>query len=233
MATTRSENGVNLENWILNVGDGNFNYDDEAPVGMEDLETVHEIDHSQLKANIQNRNVMAHNITFRRITDPAAMVDIHIARYQFRLPYYITQGSTQHNGQTVEGGLFIWDGPDTRLDYGLAFQWITNPWDPNYKTIQIWDGNGWLNLNYQLEPDTVYHICEFYLDIQKKEAYFTLDGHEFKDNIYSETPKVGWGNTVDARFQAECISIFPSETGYVPSQQVEFRDWSWIWSNNA
>jgi hypothetical protein len=34
-------------------------------------------------------------------------------------------------GQTVEGGLFVWDVLQTKLDYGAAFHWIVNPRSPD------------------------------------------------------------------------------------------------------
>lgn len=232
MPVTRSESGINLDNWIVNVGDGNYVAPGEAPITLADITTVNKTNKSVLEANIQNRRIMTHNITFHRIIDPTGLTDVHTATYKFKVPYVISTSNTDFNGQTVEGGLFVWDGANTQLDYGLAFQWVTNPWDPNYKALLYWDGEGWQSLGANLEPDTSYHTIDFFLDIPNAEAYITLDGILFTTNVYSETTKTGWGNTVDARFQAETISIFPPETGSIPKQKVNFKDWTWEWSND-
>ena len=232
MPVTRSESGANLTNWIVNVGDGNYNAPGEAAVNSADISTVNQTTESVVKANILNRRIMAHNITFHRITDPDALIDTHVASYEFKVPYTIATSNTDFNGQTVEGGLFVWDGPTTELDYGLAFQWIINPFDPDYKALRYWDGSGWQSLGQDLEPDSNYHTAEFELDIPNEEAYFKLDGTSFAQNIFSETTKTGFGTTVDARFQAETISIYPPATGTIPSQKVNFKDWSWEWSND-
>lgn len=233
MSITRSESGVNFNNWIVNVGDGNYAAPGEAPVNAADINTVNQAAESVLEANILNRRIMVHNITFHRITDPDALVDTHVAVYKFKVPYVIATSNTDFNGQTVEGGLFVWDGPTTKLDYGLAFQWIVNPFDPQYKALRYWDGSGWQSLGANLEPDTQYHTAEFELDIPNSEAYFKLDGVAYSQNLFSQTTKTGFGTTVDARFQAETISIYPPQTGTIPSQKVNFKDWSWEWSNNT
>ncbi|MEM6829009.1 MAG: hypothetical protein AAF551_00745 [Bacteroidota bacterium] len=234
MPVTRSESGVNLSTWEVVVGDGLYHASGEAPVNDGDIKTVHRTRKSVLKANILNRRIMAHNITFRRIFDAVAMTDRHVAKYRFKIPYIISTANIDRNGQTVEGGLFVWDGPATRLDYGLAFQWVTNPWDPAYKQLSYWDGNGWSDLGVSLEPDTRYHDVTYELDIPNAEAFLTIDGIRFNQNIFSQTPKApDWGTDVEARFQAETISLFPAETGPVPLQRINFKNWSWEWSNDT
>jgi len=230
MPITRSENGTNLSAWTVVLGDGNYNDPSEPPVSASDISTVNRTNHSILKANIHNRRIMAHNITYHKIVDPDAMTDTHLAEYKFKLPYTISTSNTDFNGQTVEGGLFVWDGANTELDYGLAFQWVINPWDPNYKDIRYWDGNTWQPLG-SLVPDNNYHTIGFSLDIPSEEAYLTIDGVGFAINVFSETTKTGWSNIVEARFQAETISIFPPETGSIPKQKVNFKNWSWEWSS--
>jgi len=233
MSIIRNESGVNLSNWTTVLGDGNYHSPSEPPVTIADIKKVDKPKSSKLEANINHRRIMAHNLTFHRIIDPQAMTCIHKANYKFKLPYLPSTGQTNFNGQTVEGGLFVWDGPNTRLDYGLAFQWVINPWDPEYKSLFYWNGNGWTSLNSHLEPDTVYHEIEFMLDITNSNAKLTLDGIEFPENIFSLTTKTGFGNTVDARFQAETISLFPPETGAVPMQKVRFKNWDWQWTTQA
>lgn len=223
-----SESGSNLNNWLTIVGDGNYNAPGEAPVSLSDMSRVDKTNRSILKANTHNRRIMAHNLTYHKIVDSSAMTSVHEAEYKFKLPYVISTANTDFNGQTVEGGLFVWDGPDTQLDYGLAFQWIINPWDSNYKAIMYWDGIAWQSLG-TLEPDTSYHTIKFSLDIPNETAYLTVDGVGFTQNIFSSTTKTGWSSIIEARFQAETISIYPPATGPVPKQKVNFKDWQWEW----
>lgn len=232
MNVIRLEGGKNLQGWIVNVGDGNYVYPGESPVNDNDIKTVDKEEASVLKANVKNRRIMAHNITFKRITDPNALVDVQVADYKFKIPYVISASNTDFNGQTIEGGLFVWDGAGTQLDYGLAFQWVINPFDFNFKKLYYWDGVGWRYLSVDLEPDTEFHFAEFYLDIPNKQAFLKIDDISFPINIYSETTKQGFGNTVDARFQAEIISIFPPSTGTVPLHETRFEKWKWEWRNS-
>ena len=224
-----NESGNNLEGWTLVVGDGNYHAPGVDSVNIADISSPDTPNYSILKANIQKRRIMAHNITYTKETNPITMNCLHQAEYKFKLPYTIATSNTDFNGQTVEGGLFVWDGSNTELDHGLAFQWVINPWDPNYKALRYWDGSNWLPLGV-LEPDTEYHTVKFELDIPAATAYITIDNTQFSLNVYSTTPKTGWSTITEARFQAETISIFPAPTGNVPTQEVYFKDWNWQWS---
>ena len=97
------------------------------PVVLDDIETVLHGASSVLQANIERRCVMAHNITFLRIRDDDAFNFTHRCGYKFRIPYEIVEDvETDYAAETVEGGLFIWDGDKTQdsvaYDYGVAFQ---------------------------------------------------------------------------------------------------------------
>lgn len=220
--------GTNLSTWTTVVGDGNYNPPGVEPVNIADISCENEPDFSEVNANILKRQVMAHNITYIKDMDVEAMNCIHRARYKFQLPYVISTGNTDYNGQTVEGGLFVWDGADTQLDYGLAFQWVINPWDPNFKAIRYWDGTTWINLG-TLEPDTSVHTIKFKLNMVNQTAYITLDGNTFSQNVFSSTVKIGWSSLIESRFQAEVISIYPGPTGPYLEQKVIFKNWRWKW----
>jgi hypothetical protein len=144
------------------------------------------------------------------------------------LPYIPSTSNTDFNGQTIEGGLFVWDGTNTKLDYGLAFQWVINPWDSDFKDIRIWKGSSWEKIG-TLEPDTIFHSVKFNLDIPEKTAGFTLDENQYQRNIFSDTSKTGWGTEIAARLQAEIISIYPPLSGFTPSHKAYFKDWYWLW----
>ncbi len=125
---TRQYQGTNLSGWEVALGDALYARPGEPPVTISDIETVHETAYSELRANIQRRIIMAHNITFKRIIDNEALQFIHTCTYKFRLPYLPTADTNADlNAQTLEGGIFVWDGSQTRLDYGMAFQWGLNP----------------------------------------------------------------------------------------------------------
>jgi hypothetical protein len=40
-----------------------------------------------------------------------------------------------YSAQTVDIGLFVWEGATTQLDYGTAFQWVLNPWMSSFGDI--------------------------------------------------------------------------------------------------
>ena len=220
--------GLNFAGWEVVIGDANYVMNGEAPITINDIETEHQDSLSVLSANVDNRYIMTHNITYKKLVSSELMNMKHTAEYEFKIPYQVSTANVDNNGQTVEGGLFIWDGEDTQLDYGLAFQWITNPWVPEYGDIRYWDGANWLYLT-NVPVDTAYHKVIFELDIENESASLTIDGVSYANtNAYSETPKVGWGTTVDGRLQAEVISIFPSaQAASTPMQEIYFKDWLW------
>lgn len=225
--TLKYFSGANLVNWEIVVGDGNYNAPAEPPVNIEDITTLHYSDCSELKANIKNRRIMAHNITFNRVYDDSSLAFVHKAGYSFRLPYFPSKSNSDFNGETIEGGLFIWDGNTEQKDLGLAFQWIINPWDVNFKDIRMWNGSEWIKIG-SLQTDTLYHSVQFYLNIRNRIASFTLDGNKYQDNFFSETMKT-WGTGIAARLQAEIISIYPPTSGTIPSHKVLIKDWYWQW----
>jgi hypothetical protein len=223
--------GNDLTDWIVTLGDGLYTATEQTAVNESDIETINYGTVSELKANIAQRGVMAHNITFKRYIDDDALNFIHTCTYQFRLPYLPYPGSWPHNAQTIEGGIFIWDGSGTRLDYGMAFQWILNPWMSTFGNIRAWsdnDGGQWVSSGY-LTPDTNWHIIEFMVDVQNQATSMKIDGLQYA-SLFSATPKpANWGTETAARFQAEIISLWPGPNPVAPSHIAEFKDWSWAW----
>lgn len=228
MSNLKFLSGSNLSNWITTVGDGNYNPSGIEPVNESDISCDNETDFTILNANILKRQIMAHNITYYKDLDLAALTCIHKAKYLFQLPYVISTGNTDFNGQTVEGGLFVWDGQGLQLDHGLAFQWVINPWDPDFKSLRYWNGTSWEYLD-TLEPDTSIHTVEFILDMANHTATLIIDGTTYSQNVFSSTVKIGWSSSVESRFQAETISIYPGPIGPYVEQRVVFKDWEWEW----
>lgn len=223
--------GTDLTNWNTAVGDGLYVAPGQAAIDDNDIETVNYGTHSVLHANILKRGIMAHNIAFNRVIDDQAFNYTHLCEYQFRLPYLPVTNNWDMNAQTLEASIFIWDGSDTRLDYGMGFQWVLNPWMSSFGDIWCWtDTNGgeWAPSGY-LEPDTEWHTVSMVFDHHLKATALLIDGDAFAC-AYSAIPKAAnWGTETAARLSAEIISIYPGEQSTGPAHAAEFRDWSWTW----
>jgi len=70
--STREYQGTNFTGWDIVVGDGIYAAPGEPPVSLNDIQTIHYSTYSELRANVQRRRIMAHNITFKRIIDEFA-----------------------------------------------------------------------------------------------------------------------------------------------------------------
>lgn len=233
-APTRVLSGSNIEGWTEVVGDGVHANPGEPPVGIGDIATEHRADHSVLRANVDRRAIMAHNITYNRVADETALDYHHFARYRFRLPHALTTDNREFSAQTIEGGLFIWDGAGQRLEHGVGFQWTINPWSKKYGWVKSWSGESqdWLQAGY-LEPDQAWHTLSFNLDPRNGLGLICLDDHCVGD-VYASFPKPdSWGGDVSARLQIEIISLDPGNKDTAPEHQVEVRDWIWEWSPSA
>ncbi len=232
--STREYQGADFSGWGVAVGDGIYAAPGEPPVNDDDIETVNHGDHSELLANIQQRGIMAHNITFVRMIEENAFDFVYSGGYKFRLPYLPSTINTDLNAQTLEGGMFIWDGGNTRLDYGLAFQWMLNPWGGNdfeFGDIRCWtdiDGGKWQKVGY-LQPDISWHELRMVFDFRRRTTSLTIDG-KFYPSRFTGTPKPEtWGTETAPGLQAEIISIYPGEEGNGTLHKAEFQDWFWIW----
>lgn len=229
--TRREYLGNNMSSWEMALGDGIFAVPEQEPVSDADIAAAHSELSSELQANIQQRGIMAHNILFKQIIDGDALQFIHKCRYQFRLPFLPTTGNIDLNSQTLEGGIFIWDGMDSRLDYGMAFQWILNPWMSSFGTIRYWEdrnGGQWATAGY-LEPDTNWHQVEMTFDYRMALTTLVIDGNQYR-SAYSATAKAAtWGTETAVRLQAEIVSLWPGSNQTAPQHQAQFRNWAWIW----
>lgn len=234
-APIRSYSGTDLDNWEMAVGDGTWAATGQAPVAMSDLAANHVGTHSTLSANVWQRGVMAHNISFRRIIDTEALNNVHAASYEFRLPFMPEIGAWPHNAQTIEGGFFVWDGGGSRKDIGVGFQWLLNPWMSDQGDVRYWhrgQGGRWKPGGF-LTPDTEWHRIEFVVDPTRNEGIVTLDGVEMANHWVAEDKEESWGTETAARLQAELISIWPGDNAVAPSHQAEYRNWYWDWYTPA
>lgn len=225
-----SYSGADLSGWRTVLGDGIWTGPGQGAPSTADLRASHLGSHSLLEANIHERGVMAHNITFDRFTASDGMTRTHRASTEFRIPTVPTVADWTYNSQTLEIGVFVWDGVSTRSDYGLAIQWVLNPWVAEFGQIRAWSmtesGPEWISVDY-LEPDTEWHTFNAVYR-PGGAATVRLDS---KDNItIAETVTLkdpSWGATVDARFQMEIVSVWPGANPSVPSHAAEFRNWAW------
>ncbi|MEM7027967.1 MAG: hypothetical protein AAF629_00135 [Chloroflexota bacterium] len=237
-----SDNGSGSP-WDVVLGDGLYAAPDQAAPDANDLGVMNLGGFSTLEANTQGRGVMAHNIAFnRRIDDPnsstSAFDYTHLCKIDFRLPQLPATDNPDFNAQTMEITFFIWDGsnklghPDGPRDYGVALQWMLNPWMSEFGNIRIWSSSAgeaqWTATEYSLTPDTNTHTAELLFDYHSKGTALIIDGNIFPCAL-SETPKVGWGTETAARMSAEIISIYPGQSPTAPSFSVEFSNWQWDW----
>lgn len=224
-----AESGTDLAGWTTVVGDGVFAAAGQAPVTSADISVEHRGTDSRLRANVLNRGIMAHVISFKRVTDVSMMKTVHQAGYSFQMPYVPSTAGGLRNAQTVEGGLFVWDGINTRVDHGTAFQWVLNPWQSNFGQIRVWtsaNGGSWAAAGY-LKPDTAWHNVSMTVDPVNQKVQLIIDGVNM-NAPYSRTPKSGWGTDVSARLQTEAISIYPGATAtWAPQHELLIRNWSW------
>ncbi|MGB9872861.1 MAG: hypothetical protein ACPLYD_14545, partial [Anaerolineae bacterium] len=229
--STRLYQGTNFAGWEIVVGDGIYVAPGEPPVNLNDIQTVHYSVHSELRANVQHRRIMAHNITFKRIIDDFAFQYVHTCGFKFRLPYVPSTDNFELNAQTLEGGLFVWDGRGTRLDYGLGFQWLLNPWMSNFGEIRAWrdiDGGQWESVGY-LKPDTLWHEIRFTVDFRKETTSVKIDDVRYPSCFTAISRPDYWGPEVAARLQAEIVSVYPEPSGIRAVHKAEFKDWTWAW----
>lgn len=220
--------GDDLSRWETVVGDGIFARPGVNPVARSDIATLDYGNHSSLVVNVSERPVMAHSIAFRRITDDTLFDYAHVCSYEFRMPNLETSVQSGTRAQTVEGGLFIWDGGGTRRDYGLGFQWVLNPEDPKYRAIQTWSmSNAAWRSTGSLEPDNEWHRFEASIDHKRNRARIYIDGNEVSA-AYTRRPKPSyWGTETAARLQVEAISLDPGAANSAPMHTVDVRNWSW------
>lgn len=221
--------GRNLDEWPVVVGDGIHAAEGEAPVGSDDIVTDNLSYHSVLRANVERRAIMAHNITYMPVWANSALDRHHFARYRFRLPHELTTDNRDFSAQTIEGGLFVWDGAGERLEHGVGFQWTVNPWSEKYGHLKIWTKEGWLQAGH-LEADREWHTVSFTLDPANQLGQICLDDH-CVGNVYTRFEKPdSWGSEISARLQVEIISLDPGNGSTAPEHQAEVRDWVWEWS---
>jgi len=222
--------GKDFEGWTVDLGDALYSRPGEALVDITDIETVHLGKYSELRANIKRRIIMAHNVTFKRIIDENVIHYSHECAYQFRLPYLPRPVVTDEwNAQTLEGGFFVWDGANTRLDYGTAFQWDLNPWG-DFGTIGIWTANSdagqWVTVG-RLKPDTNWHHISIVVDVSSETATLVIDDTQYSAGLSKTTKPDSWGTEVAARLQAEIVSIYPEPSGLKAAHRAQFRNWKW------
>ena len=234
--TRRHYGGANLTGWEVVLGDALYNCSTEQPVTLSDITTDHQTGYSELHANTVPRSIMAHNISFLRIIDPNALQYVHICGYKFKIPFIPTQDANAPlNAQTFEGGIFIWDGPQTRLDYGMAFQWILNPWggfDPQSKQgeMRVWTGTSWLPVGSLVLDSARWYEIKMVFDPYRQTTALLFDNIHFATQFSKTAKPVDWGTEVAARLQAEIISIDPRPGCTIKtSHKAQIKDWYWEW----
>jgi hypothetical protein len=233
--------GSDLDGWEVIVGDGNDTLPGEPPVSLDDIETINYGTYSELRANIQERGIQAHNLTFYKKIDDQAIESIHVCEYQFKLPFMPSVNNQDFNGQTVEGGFNIWDGATTRANYSVLFQWMVTPypnafWDLG--DIRCWrpkfvdDPEPWQKVG-TLTPDTDWHTLRIVADFQRGTSRMTIDELIFPSCLVKTAGPPDWGTEIAAWIAAEIISVNPHDPepdrGFL--HKSHFRNWSWRWQS--
>lgn len=217
--------GVNLAGWTVLVGDGI-----RGTVTSNDIETAPFADYSEVRANIQSRpEIMAHNLSFNKIFDSRAFDYVHICEYKFRLPYLPSTSNTDFNGQTVEGGIALWNGV-TRFIYAVGFQWLVNPfWMPG--VMQCWTPRLWQPIG-TISLDTEWHTVKMVIDCQRETTNLQLDGNYYPSCFTKQVGPADWGTEIATWISAEAISIDPGNnfTGG-KAHKAQFKDWIWTWES--
>jgi hypothetical protein len=207
--------GPSLAGWKTELGDARYARSGERPVDSDDIQTAHYPSYSELCANIKRRIIMAHNITFYRIIDTTALQTVHTCGYKFSLPDRPRKDTNAgKNGETVEGGIFVWDGGKTQLDYGMAFQWVINPWSEQYGDLNAWNGTKWLPVGH-LNPEapaTTWHEVKMKIDYPRQTTALYIDGQQYM-SYFAIEQKEWIDPQIAARLQAEVVSIYPETSG--------------------
>jgi hypothetical protein len=227
-STRQKFSGSSLSGWETVLGDAIYAAPGEPAVNINDIEAVHFADHSELRANILVRKVMAHNITFIRITDDKALTYVIIGKYKFRLLFLPSTSNVGLNGETLEGHLSVWDGSQTKKEYLVAFQWVLNPWSDKFKSIQTWDNPGvWKPTGKTILPDLSWHEVQMILDPGSKYTQVMIDGIVYPSQFVTMSHP-DWGSDVSIRLAAEIVSLFPGDQGDGALHKAEFKDWSLV-----
>jgi hypothetical protein len=232
--------GPNLADWKKTLGDSIYNRPGEEPVSLaDDIKTIHQPGYSELRANIQRRVIMAHNITFKRIIDPQARSYIHTCSYEFRLPFIPEETNTTLNAETLEGAIFVWDGANTRRDFGIGFQWALNPSvHQEFGDIRTWTDipdpekkkpGTWVKTGKKLTPDRLWHKVQMIVDFRRKTTALLIDNKHYLSYLTKIRRPPDWGPEVAARLQAEIVSIYPEPAGMQAMHKAQFRNWVWKW----
>lgn len=226
--TSKTLQGSNLTGWETVLGDALYACPGELPASLADIETISEPGYSELRANIRRRAIMSHNITFKRVVDDTALRAVHTCGYSFRVPQVPQPDiEAEFNAQTLEGGLFVWDGRQTRLDYGMAFQWSLNPWDA-FGDLRSWTGARWVKVGHIL-PDTQWHEVRIAIDFRGQTGTMLIDGTPYAAALSQTKKPDDWGLEIAARLQAEIVSIYPGLSCIQAVHRAEVKDWFWVW----
>lgn len=225
----RELSGSDLTGWRVTLGDGNYAAPGQDPVSLQDIETRHGEGLSEVRANTRKREIMAHNITYLRERDEHALDYTHRFTCEFRLPYLPSVSNTEENAQTLEAGLFVWDGLTTMLDCGMAFQWGLNPYErfgEVRSSIEGVSAAAWEPVGY-LEPDTEWHTFTMMVNYPNQTTLLQIDDITYT-SYFVGFPK-RWPAAISAGIQVEAISIYPRGVVHGALHRVEYRNWLWQW----
>ena len=223
--------GQDFSAWTTILGDDVCNAPEEAPATQSDVRTTHLGDFSTLEANVQGRNIQAHNITYLSAINLDAVAFRHVYRFRFRVPVVPVKDEPETYSQNLEGSIQLWDGTHARQDFIVAFSWVLNPF-ANPGTVQTWqaenDRGRWVNVGF-LPLDTAWHQAELVLDPRRAQAEVRIDGQGFPAKFARTARPQDWSSFTDSRVTIEGSSAWVCEGGQGVLMREEFKDWEWVW----
>lgn len=232
--------GNNLEDFEYSLGDANYHCPDENKVIKKDLNKEDLDGYTELWSNINNRKVMAHNMSHLgtdklkregEIYDTDLIPFRHTFRFNFKLPYLPSKSNPKLNPQTIEGHMRLYDGrgkynnkKERRL-YGVGFQWILNPWVENH--INVWEYDDWKKLKTK-KPDQRWHEVQMVLSPLQEEIEVYFDEEPLKcRSVEDEVPEF-FGRDMSAWVAAETINAYPNcDLDASFKHYSLFKDWEW------
>jgi hypothetical protein len=249
----RVEGGHNFSDFKLLVGANNGSSDGRA-VNRSDVNWIVNAHAMTLRANIAKRGALAHALAY--VPQPTDMTATQTASYTFSTPT-ASEATAKYKGETVEGALWVWDGANTRKDYGVAWQWLQNPYSGKTGQLRVWKDGVWTATGLVVAPDTADHTVAMVVNPTTQVATITFDGvnlptalqtvkHNVARSAADLTESKGYedfGNDTTVRLQAEVVSMWTGNEGDAQgghddgrNDRPAYSEWraSWTsWALNA
>lgn len=222
-----------MSGWQVGLGDAILAMPGASPVTVNDIATTNEPGYSQVEANIHHRQIMAHNITFYWVNKTDALTYAYRFTTEFRLVYPPSTTDTQHNVNTLEANVGVYDG-STHIANSCGIQWALDPWYSLAGIINEWTTNNtspalWEPMT-SLIPDANWHTLDVTFDPPHNTCSYTIDGVTFTALSGHDQKPSTWSSENAANVQVEVVSINPADPANTIGGEeglAQFKDWTW------